>query len=330
MGRSTGWPKPDDAPLRRRACSRMRFPLADSLYVLDIGARYGLQWPWSEWREQVAPVLVEPEEAEYRRLRQRYQHVLNVALADTEGSRTLYVARGAGKSSLYKPNAEFLEQFPKPERFETVATQQVRTTTLDALAAAGELPRIDAVKVDVQGAELDILRGGERVLGEQALALEIEVCFDEMYEGYPRFCAVDQFVTGLGGLHLQDLSKRHWRYARGAHLGGKGRLVFGDALYLAGLERTMNRPDAETGVLKASLIALAYGFPDYALHLLNGSGLSGAVKDAARFVERYGRRRLGIPSRALRRGMRKLAAFFPPAGDDGSVGARRLFGRYYW
>jgi len=100
-------------------------------------------------------------------LKARYPHVFNVALAASEGSRELYVARSAGKSSIYRPNLAFLDQFPKPERFHTVATQQVTATTLDALYARGDLPRIDAVKIDVQGAELDFPRDGRGRFGRR-------------------------------------------------------------------------------------------------------------------------------------------------------------------
>ncbi|MEZ5559131.1 MAG: FkbM family methyltransferase [Pseudomonadales bacterium] len=308
----------------------MKFPLEGTVHLLDIGARYGLQEPWQRWHEQITPVLVEPEEAEYRRLKARYEHVFNVALADAEGTRPLYIAEGAGKSSLYRPNMAFLGQFPKPERFRTVATQDVVTTTLDTLYARGELPRIDAVKVDVQGAELDILRGGQRLLSDQLLALQVEICFDELYEGYPHFCAVDGFVRGLG-LHLHDLSKRHWRYARGADLDAKGRLIFGDALYFASLERILSLPEPEDSVLRAAFIAMIYGFADYSMHLLEASELqSGAITAARDYLQRHCRRRLAIPSRAMRRALKALAAFFPPVSEDGSVGAKRLFGRFYW
>ena len=308
----------------------MQFPLNGTLHLLDVGARYGLQEPWRSWSDQVTPVLVEPEQTEYQRLRARYEHVLNVALADSEGSRTLHIARGAGKSSLYRPNMQFLGQFPKSERFETVATQTVTTTTLDTLYERGDLPRIDAMKIDVQGAELEILRGGRQLLTDQLLALQVEVCFDEMYEGYPHFCAVDGFARSLG-LQLQDLSKRHWRYARGAHLDGKGKLVFGDALYFASVDRILGMADAEAGLVRAAFVAMIYGFPDYAAHLLSASGLRGSsITAAQRYLERACRRRAVIPSKAMRRSLKALAAFFPPVSEDGSVGARRLFGRFYW
>ncbi len=309
----------------------MRFPLDGKVNVLDIGARYGVQEPWQSWPEAITPVLVEPEEAEYRRLQARYPHVFNVALADSDGTRPLYVAKGAGKSSLYRPNMAFLRQFPKPERFSTVATQSVVTTTLDILYERKELPRIDAVKIDVQGAELDILRGGRQLLTDQLLSLQVEVCFDQMYEDYPHFCAVDSFIRNLGAMHLHDLSKRHWRYARGTHLDGKGRLVFGDALYFADLDRIMSMDAPEQSVLRAAFIAMIYGFPDYSYHLLEESRLAGPrIAQAIGYLDRSCRRRLAIPSRAMRRGLKALAAFFPATGEDGSVGAKRLFGRFYW
>jgi FkbM family methyltransferase len=276
-------------------------------------------------------VLFEPEAEEYARLKRRFAHVHNVALSDSDGTRELFVARGPGKSSLYRPNTPLLQQFPKPERFLTASTQQVTTTCLDTLYRAGSLTKADAIKVDVQGAELDILRGGRALIGEQVLSLQIEVCFGELYVGHPRFADIDAFVDGLGGMHIHDFSKSHWRYSHGEHLDAKGRLMFGDALYLADLERVLGMRDPEEKLLKAAFIAMIYGFPDYSLHLLIESGSRHPdVAAAIAFIERYSRRKLTIPAAAIRRQLKLLLSFFPDDGHDGSVGALRRFGRLHW
>lgn len=63
------------------------------------------------------------------------------------------------------PNAEFARSDELP----------VAVTTLDALAAAAGLARVDLVKADVEGAELAVLDGGARVLARDHPVLLLEV-----------------------------------------------------------------------------------------------------------------------------------------------------------
>jgi FkbM family methyltransferase len=56
--------------------------------------------------------------------------------------------------------------------------------TLDCFLAAGEVPPPHLLKLDVQGFELEVLRGADSVLKSLDAAL-IEVSFQELYEGQP-------------------------------------------------------------------------------------------------------------------------------------------------
>lgn len=55
------------------------------------------------------------------------------------------------------------------------ATRTVGMTTLDLVATAQGLQRLDLVKVDVEGAELDVLEGGEATIGIHRPVLLVEV-----------------------------------------------------------------------------------------------------------------------------------------------------------
>ncbi len=72
----------------------------------------------------------------------------------------------------------------------------VRATTLDALVASGEIPVPDVVKVDVEGAELDVLAGMERVLAD---ARPVLIC--EMHGKNAAFCA----AMDAAGYRVVDL-----------------------------------------------------------------------------------------------------------------------------
>jgi FkbM family methyltransferase len=70
--------------------------------------------------------------------------------------------------------------------YSEVSPRRMRTTTLDALVERNDLPPPDLIKVDVQGAELDVLTGGARVLPHAKLVL-LECALDEYNAGAPAF-----------------------------------------------------------------------------------------------------------------------------------------------
>lgn len=225
--------------------------LSRHLALLDIGARDGLQWPWRDIAN-IDPIMVEPDPEEAKRLRGK---VINAALWSEQKSLQLHVTKSPGASSVFKPNRAFLDQFPESDRFDIVRSIQMNATTIDAL----RLDNIDFIKIDTQGSELEILRGGQNTL-QQVMGIEVEVEFAPMYEGQPLFSDIDSYLRAQG-FELWDIRRTHWKYKAGISSSTvKGRLIFGDALYL--------RPCAdmftEEKRLMLATAAAAYGFDDYA------------------------------------------------------------------
>lgn len=75
---------------------------------------------------------------------------------------------------------------------------------------------VDAIKLDTQGSELDILRGASRALSSCTL-IEIEVEFNPIYEGQNLFCDVDRFLRDRGfvcGEYLNSCITRPTRCQR--------------------------------------------------------------------------------------------------------------------
>lgn len=113
------------------------------------------------------------------------------------------------------------------------------------------------------------------------MGLEIEVEFAELYSGQPLFGEVETFVREQLGLELWDLRKTYWKYEQGktAPVPIKGRLIFGDALFLrplSGLDAwlaPMNPDTAKEKVIMLVVSALTYGYVDYATALLRAPSL---------------------------------------------------------
>jgi hypothetical protein len=78
----------------------------------------------------------------------------------------------------------------------TVKTERVATVRLDDIP---EIDAIDYLKMDIQGAELQALRGAERHL-RRTMVVHTEVEFVPLYVGQPLFAEVDQELRRQGFL----------------------------------------------------------------------------------------------------------------------------------
>src|SRR5262249_28448786 len=135
----------------------------------------------------------EPDQVECDRLRQTYANesaeatrkiVVPVALWDKAETRTLYITKDPDASSCYRPNDAFLRRLPDPTTQQVVATLNVDVIPLDKF----ELPitgSVDVIKADVQGGELDVLRGATRHLDDGVLAIIAEQGFTPQYVDQP-------------------------------------------------------------------------------------------------------------------------------------------------
>jgi len=83
--------------------------------------------------------------------------VEEAALGDTEGEAVLYCSHRDRAESRLHPFASAMPVEPV----------RVRTTTLDAYCRARGIGRIDAVKIDVEGAEVAVLRGMAEIMASR-------------------------------------------------------------------------------------------------------------------------------------------------------------------
>jgi FkbM family methyltransferase len=109
--------------------------------------------------------------------------------------RTFYICNYSMTSSLYEPNTALLTKFQNLEELtRVVKTVPIQTHRMDDIP---EVAHTDLLKLDVQGAELDVLKGAEKVLTDVVL-VHTEVEFVEMYKGQAMFADVDQYLRGQG------------------------------------------------------------------------------------------------------------------------------------
>jgi FkbM family methyltransferase len=140
----------------------------------------------------------EPNPAEFARLQGQYdlRKSFHPYFIGDGTPATFHRTRAPACSSLYEPDPAVIDLFTAmgatlPEgNFAVVEKTQVQTRCLDDIPG---LPPCDYLKIDVQGAELDVLRGGPAALAH-ASVVEVEVEFIPLYKRQPLFAEVQLFM----------------------------------------------------------------------------------------------------------------------------------------
>lgn len=201
-----------------------------NLVVIDIGARAGLHPRWDGL--PVEAIGLEADEDECNRLNAAKDGVryLPYAVGASDGEAAiLNLTSGIGCSSLYEPNQKLLAPYWHKRYWQIERQVPIKLITLDTICARHGI-RPDALKLDIQGAELDALRGAEKTL-EGVLAVELEVAFQETYVGQPLFADIDTFLRQRG-FSLTKLRRESWRRDTQTKSPHGGTVLYGDALYL--------------------------------------------------------------------------------------------------
>ena len=243
------------------------------LRLVDIGVRGGIHARWNQCRKHLQVIGFEPDPEAFRALANessgsKSHTYLNTALSNVDGQADFYNTRSPGSSSLLRPNAKFLSEFPEADRWDIISTTKVIVTPLDRVLREAGIDGVDFIKLDTQGTELLILQGGSKTLDKSVFGIEVEVEFAELYQEQPMFSDVDQYLRSLG-FALFDMRTIDWKRENAKYIGGrKGQMVFADALYLKTPEALLIDADcSKAAFLKALTICVVYGYLDYALSL---------------------------------------------------------------
>ena len=86
------------------------------------------------------------------------------ALGEKNERKKLYNTEHPMCTSLYKPNEKLIRLYNNLEFAYLKDETEIDTITLDAFVGKYNIEDIDFIKIDVQGAELDIFKGGKNVL----------------------------------------------------------------------------------------------------------------------------------------------------------------------
>ncbi|WP_203073703.1 FkbM family methyltransferase [Falsiroseomonas ponticola] len=184
------------------------------------------------------------------------------------GRHTLRVCQAPGMTSLLEPDPATLALFHGfPEWGRVLDRVELDTVRLDDVP---ETAGADLLKLDIQGAELMVLRHAQARLRD-ALVVQAEVEFLPLYRDQPLFADVDAFLRGQGfAFHrFFPLNSRVMApmVVGGSPYAGLSQMVWADAIFI----RDLTRPEAlddRALLAMATILHDCYGSADAALRLL--------------------------------------------------------------
>jgi FkbM family methyltransferase len=174
--------------------------LAEGMTMIDIGAHMGMYTLTASKLvgESGVVVAVEPSTREFQRLNfhvtlneLRNVRCLQLAASSAFGEATLKIA------SEWNSGHNTFGEFFNPE-VETIREERVLTQTLDAVVSAQNLERVDLIKIDVEGHEMQVLAGAVETLTRFRPSLLIEVFEETLRRQGASVEAVLEFLTGHG------------------------------------------------------------------------------------------------------------------------------------
>ena len=167
-------------------------------------------------------------------------HVIAAAVGSSEGPAQMVVTRNRWCSSVLEPDGRALEYYD--DWCEAEARVGVPMVTLDAWARREGVKKVDVLKVDVQGLELEVLRGAEGLLRSGVGAVICETQLIEEYQGAATLSAIEPFMRACGFV-LHQVHAIH-------HNGVEEQASFADVLFLRKdlLERLRTMPLQELDV----------------------------------------------------------------------------------
>jgi FkbM family methyltransferase len=249
--------------------------------VVDVGARGGIASYWSVFGDHLRIIGFDLDPAECARLNAidpRSQY-LPFALDRQAHRRTVYVANYSSSSSFYRTEAAYFDRFTAAPNAVVVAEPTLETTTLSAALASIGLRSADFIKVDAEGAELEILQGAQDLLPSVQGILS-EVRFTRRLCGCPEYWEIEKYLREqafeLFDLDIYRLSKKalpypylYSNYFDDGHPAAgpstQGQVLWADALYLRDLHAAAAK---ERDLIVAACLFEVFGLSDCAAELI--------------------------------------------------------------
>jgi FkbM family methyltransferase len=201
-------PKSGSVPSFHDPFHEQRRMLADAAkpVIFDVGAHVGTTTlQYKVLFPEATVYAFEPFEQSYQKLRAATEgvpgvHAVNKALGRSTGELKLRVNQSTATNSLLATDPRARETWNGMDVTDTVAETMVQVDTLDHFLEANDgIGRIDVLKLDAQGGEMDILLGAEKSIAQgRVRILYTEIIVMPTYTGQRSLDEYLAFMRGHG------------------------------------------------------------------------------------------------------------------------------------
>ena len=185
-----------------------------------------------------------------------------IALGEKKETRKFYETYMPVCSSLYEPKQKFLELYNNLNVAYLKKTSEIQTISLDEFLVDHKIGNIDFLKIDIQGAELDVFKGGVKAL-KKILVIVSEVEWVEQYINQPLFGDVNSFLKdqdfmlhkflGYGTRSLKPIILN-----QNKNFGTQ--FLWSDALFIRNILNVSKLSDED--LIKSAVLSYIYKSPD--------------------------------------------------------------------
>lgn len=198
---------------------------SESPVIFDVGANRGETLAHCLSRFPEAKLIAfEPFTESFHILKDKFRSRENVRIENL----ALGKSRGESKLNLYTSDKmhSLLELDPDPnnlmKNFESTGSALIKVETIDDFCQENGIKRIDLLKVDTQGFDLNVLIGAKGMLQEKSIStILLEVNFVSMYKEQASFSELHAHLASHG-YNLVDFYNHVWK---------DGRIAWCDACY---------------------------------------------------------------------------------------------------
>jgi FkbM family methyltransferase len=183
-----------------------RLSYSNSPTIVDGGANRGQTIEEFQSRFQEPKIhAFEPDERAFRKLKKGFSHLSNLniyqqALGASNEKININMTEDTTKSSILNPidrNKQINENLQKSESANNLQKEISQQTKVEQVRLDNKLESVDILKLDLQGYELEALKGSRKIL-EDCKIVFLEVFFEEIYEGNAMYWEVDKFLRKNG------------------------------------------------------------------------------------------------------------------------------------
>ena len=185
-----------------------------------------------------------------------------VALGEKNEIRKFYITEHQMCCSLYEPDESLNSLYQNLHYMNLKSITDIKTSNLNTFVKENNIGIVDFIKIDIQGAELDVFKGGVETI-KNVVAIVSEVEFIAQYKDQPLFGDICQYLQqsdlmfhkflGLAGRALKPMVINRDINFPGQHM-------FTDAMFIRQIQKLNDLSDHQ--ILKLGLLACAYGSLD--------------------------------------------------------------------